>query len=251
MKKILALLFVSMLSVNWTFAYTQDELDIKKDAYTQGIISKIWDKIDALSYENAARIVDLIDDKIEGKYEWEYMSEDELNTFSLLLSLRDVIINRTMIDHASEWFVEETIVTAQSGDMVSVHYTLTLEDWMKLDSSLDRWEPFAFTIGQWHVIKWWDEGLVWREVWEKFNLVIAPEEWYWIYDETKTETVARSELVSFTDAWIELVVWAKLPTQFWEFEIIWVEEDSIIIDINHHLAWETLYFEIEVIEIEK
>ena len=55
-----------------------------------------------------------------------------------------------------------------------MHYTGTLEDGTKFDSSLDRDSPFVFTLGQGQVIKGWDRGLVGMCVGEKRRLKIPP-----------------------------------------------------------------------------
>merc|ERR1739838_477544 len=68
--------------------------------------------------------------------------------------------------------VENCDVKAQKHDMLEMHYTGTLEDGTKFDSSLDRNEPFKFTLGIGQVIKGWDQGLLNMCVGEKRRLVI-------------------------------------------------------------------------------
>ncbi len=65
--------------------------------------------------------------------------------------------------------------TAEAGDTVSVHYTGTLADGTKFDSSLDRDQPFEFTLAAGEVIQGWDQGVVGMKVGGKRRLVIPPE----------------------------------------------------------------------------
>lgn len=65
--------------------------------------------------------------------------------------------------------------TAQSGNTVSVNYTGWLEDGTKFDSSLDRGQPFEFTLGAGQVIPGWDEGVTGMLENGTRLLVIPPE----------------------------------------------------------------------------
>lgn len=65
-----------------------------------------------------------------------------------------------------------TGATPQTGQRVSVHYTGTLLDGTKFDSSRDRGTPFTFVIGTGSVIKGWDEGVATMKVGGKRNLSI-------------------------------------------------------------------------------
>ena len=68
---------------------------------------------------------------------------------------------------------------ARAGNKVSVHYTGWLYNngtkGAKFDSSVDRGQPFQFTLGAHQVIAGWDEGVAGMKVGGKRTLIIPPE----------------------------------------------------------------------------
>jgi peptidylprolyl isomerase len=70
---------------------------------------------------------------------------------------------------------EGTGATPQTGQTVVVHYTGTLEDGKKFDSSRDRGQPFSFKIGVGQVIKGWDEGVGTMKVGGRRKLIIPAD----------------------------------------------------------------------------
>ncbi|MEB3355474.1 MAG: FKBP-type peptidyl-prolyl cis-trans isomerase [Synechococcales bacterium] len=71
--------------------------------------------------------------------------------------------------------VEGDGATPRSGQTVFVHYTGTLEDGTKFDSSRDRNQPFSFRLGAGRVIRGWDEGIATMKVGGRRQLIIPPE----------------------------------------------------------------------------
>jgi peptidylprolyl isomerase len=64
---------------------------------------------------------------------------------------------------------------AAAGRTVTVHYTGWLPNGTKFDSSRDRGEPFAFTLGAGQVIAGWDEGVKGMKVGGRRKLVLPPQ----------------------------------------------------------------------------
>ncbi|MEZ4742586.1 MAG: FKBP-type peptidyl-prolyl cis-trans isomerase [Bdellovibrionota bacterium] len=88
-------------------------------------------------------------------------SDTDENTSSNGLKIEDIVVG--------------TGKTAEAGKEVTVHYTGTLEDGEKFDSSRDRDSPFTFFLGVGKVIEGWDKGVVGMKVGGKRKLIIPPE----------------------------------------------------------------------------
>lgn len=72
--------------------------------------------------------------------------------------------------------IQDTVVgtgaEAKNGNLLTVHYTGTLLNGKKFDSSIDRGQPFQFVLGAGMVIKGWDLGFAGMKVGGKRKLTI-------------------------------------------------------------------------------
>ena len=103
---------------------------------------------------------------------------DLINKFAASADELNMILNGKLAITKDELKIEDIKIgegnEAQNGKTLSVHYTGTLENGTKFDSSLDRGAPFSFVLGAGQVIKGWDQGFLGMRIGGKRKLTIPP-----------------------------------------------------------------------------
>jgi FKBP-type peptidyl-prolyl cis-trans isomerase len=138
--------------------------------------------------EQAARLAgaaDLI--KADGEAIDKYLAENGITGQTTESGLRYVITQ------------EGSGPNAEAGKNVSVHYSGTLMDGTKFDSSYDRGQPFQFVLGQGRVIAGWDEGIALLNKGAKATLYIPSSLGY---GERATGKIVANSILKFD---VELV----------------------------------------------
>lgn len=88
-------------------------------------------------------------------------------------NMEDIVTTDSGLQYVD--IVEGVGATPKKGDTVVVHYTGTLENGNKFDSSRDRGQPFSFKVGVGQVIQGWDEGVGSMKVGGRRKLIIPSE----------------------------------------------------------------------------
>jgi len=144
------------------------------------------------------------------------------------------------------------MVKVEKGNKIKVHYTGTLNDGNKFDSSHDRGQTLDFEVGTGQMIKGFDEGVIGMEVGETKDLHLKPEDAYGLRkEEAQTEVPKKALPSDFNPKIGETVQGQTIDGRPILAKVKELQEDKVILDLNHPLAGEELNFNIELIEIGK
>lgn len=139
--------------------------------------------------------------------------------------------------------------TLKNGDKVKVHYTGTLEDGRVFDTSRER-DPLEFKVGEGQIIAGFENGVMGMEIGETRDITVPPDE---AYGSRREELVMEIPVGEFPEhitpeVGMELQIKQQDGTPF-GVVITDVEDEAVTLDANHPLAGQTLYFQVELLEI--
>ena len=136
-----------------------------------------------------------------------------------------------------------------NGKNVKVHYTGTLDDGTKFDSSLDRGEPLPFKVGAGQMIPGFDAAVAEMELGEKRTIRLEPTEAYGEYDPSRVLQVPCANFPNWQQLPIGVPVMLSTPYGPMPATCQKIENETLFLDTNHELAGKALTFEIEVVEV--
>lgn len=138
---------------------------------------------------------------------------------------------------------------AKAGDTVLMHYSGSLADGTKFDSSEGR-EPLEFTLGTGQIIPGLDNALTGMAVGEEKTVTVAPDDAYGARDPQRVQAVPREQFPDHipTDPGTQLQM--QTPEgQTIPVVIADTSETEVTLDANHPLAGQELTFDVELVEI--
>lgn len=136
------------------------------------------------------------------------------------------------------------------GMVVSIAYQLRLDDGQLVDEATTK-EPFAFIQGQGQLMPVLERALSGMRVGERKKITVTPEEGFGDVDEDQVVELSWDELpddVELTEGDV-LDMEQEDTGELVAATVIELNDDGILLDLNHPLAGETLYFSMEVLGV--
>lgn len=140
---------------------------------------------------------------------------------------------------------------ANEGKKVKVHYTGTLDDGTKFDSSFDRDEPIEFVCAAGQMIPGFDAAVKELSVGETKTVHIPCAEAYGEYNPNMIQEIPASQIPDSENLPVGKTVYMYGPEgQPMPVFVKSIEDDIVTLDMNHELAGKDLNFEITLVEAE-
>ncbi len=135
------------------------------------------------------------------------------------------------------------------GDEVIIHYAMRLKDGKLVETTFGR-DPFVFKVGSGDVPQGLEEALIGLKKGDKKTITIPPKKGYGQKREGTTTELPKSmfeeEEKIVKNALVELI---SKEGERHMASVQAVDKDSVILNLNHPLAGETLVFDIEVVDV--
>lgn len=138
----------------------------------------------------------------------------------------------------------------KKGDIIKVEYEGSLDDGSIFDSTEKNGGiPLKFEVGGGQIIKGFDVAVIGKEVGEEFTVKLQPSEAYGEYKKDLIRKMPKNLFPKEQDPKPGMMIQVMDETGHVMLAVIKdVEEENVIIDLNHPLAGEILNFKIKVIE---
>jgi FKBP-type peptidyl-prolyl cis-trans isomerase SlyD len=139
-------------------------------------------------------------------------------------------------------------MTIKLQSVVAIHYTLTDEDGVEIDSSRGQ-NPLTYLHGGGNIIPGLERALVGKQAGDKLQVKVAAADAYGEFVEEMVQSVPLSAFGE--DAEVTVGMRFRANTGQGELSVVVtsVEADVVTVDGNHPLAGKNLHFDVDVIAV--
>jgi FKBP-type peptidyl-prolyl cis-trans isomerase SlyD len=137
--------------------------------------------------------------------------------------------------------------TIQNDSVVNFNYTLTNAAGDVLDKS--QGEPLVYLHGAHNIVPGLENAMLGKQVGDKFQVTVEPEEAYGEYQAEMVQEVPRNMFQGVDDIHVGMQFQAQTDDGVQVVTVKDVTPELVIVDANHPLAGQALTFDVEVVAI--
>ena len=137
----------------------------------------------------------------------------------------------------------------EKGDWIKVEYEGAFDDGTVFDSTkMNGGAPLKFQVGMGQLIKGFDSSVMDKNIGEAYTIRLEPSEAYGDLKEGMTQKVPKAQFPKGVDLAPGLMLMVMGPQGQTPASIKSVEEEEVVIDLNHPMAGKVLNFNIKIVE---
>ena len=137
----------------------------------------------------------------------------------------------------------------EQNSVVSVMYTGTFPDSGEVFDSNVNQPPLVFLVGHGNIIEGFEQEILGAAVGDVREFTLTPEKAYGHRDEAAVQPIPRSQFPEGMELEVGRVVGAQSDQGPVQFTVVEINDDIVIVDLNHQMAGYTLHFNVEIVEI--
>jgi len=137
--------------------------------------------------------------------------------------------------------------TASKGKVISLEYTLKLEDNQVVDTNVGK-DPLTYTQGANQIIPGVESAVEGMTVGESKHVVVAPSKGYGDRNLNAFQEIPKAKVSKDIRVGTRLHGKDKAGHDVRPI-VIEVKDDTVLLDFNHPLAGKTLFFDLKVVNI--
>ncbi|MCP4269040.1 MAG: peptidylprolyl isomerase [Candidatus Brocadiaceae bacterium] len=169
----------------------------------------------------------------------------QLFTLSLISCL---FISTIVVTVQSDEAKIETLVS--QGKQVSIEYTLTLDDKSIVDSNIDT-KPLSFVQGSHEIIPGLENALEGMKVGESKKVTVKPEDAYGLVNKDAVSEVKKEQVPQDALKVVAVLQGQSPDGRVILTRVIEIKEETVLLDYNHPLAGQTLYFDVKILDVQE
>ncbi|MFX1571803.1 MAG: peptidylprolyl isomerase [Promethearchaeota archaeon] len=140
-------------------------------------------------------------------------------------------------------------MAVKKGEWIKVEYIGTFEDGTVFDSTeLSGGSPLKFQVGMGQIVKGFDDSVIDKKLGDEYTIRLEPSEAYGDYKEGIIQKVPKDQFPKGPELEPGLMLMIMGPQGPMLATIKTIEDDNVIIDLNHPMAGKVLNFKIKIVD---